>query len=289
MVFHSALFSYPQNIIGGRYYIKSIKSKIQISMLLVVLVSSILIGVITALLNANGIDEMMTKTLGPATQMAADAVEWRMNNYWTALQEAASSDIFQKSDPTAPELVPVRDDITQRNGFLYTGKMDASGFSSTGYNYADEYYFQQCKETMQPYISNIMNDGEQMIFLLEVPIVKDGQFDGIVYGGINADFLSDIVVNLSLGNEDGMVVNKVTESLNRTHAIAENVTTKVSAMVEAVEEQTAAISQVTDGIGQISVVVQNTSETSEKNAATSQELSEQSLLMNNLVRKFQLN
>ncbi len=71
MVFHSALFSYPQNIIGGRYYIKSIKSKIQISMLLVVLVSSILIGVITALLNANGIDEMMTKTLGPATQMAA--------------------------------------------------------------------------------------------------------------------------------------------------------------------------------------------------------------------------
>lgn len=163
MVFHSALFSYPQNIIGGRYYIKSIKSKIQISMLLVVLVSSILIGVITALLNANGIDEMMTKTLGPATQMAADAVEWRMNNYWTALQEAASSDIFQKSDPTAPELVPVRDDIAQRNGFLYTGKMDASGFSSTGYNYADEYYFQQCKETMQPYISNIMNDGEQMI------------------------------------------------------------------------------------------------------------------------------
>lgn len=258
-------------------------------MLLVVLVSSILIGVITALLNANGIDEMMTKTLGPATQMAADAVEWRMNNYWIALQEAASSDIFQKSDPTAPELVPVRDDIAQRNGFLYTGKMDASGFSSTGYNYADEYYFQQCKETMQPYISNIMNDGEQMIFLLEVPIVKDGQFDGIVYGGINADFLSDIVVNLSLGNEGGMVVNKVTESLNRTHAIAENVTTKVSAMVEAVEEQTAAISQVTDGIGQISVVVQNTSETSEKSAATSQELSEQSLLMNNLVRKFQLN
>ncbi len=63
---------------------KSIKSKIQFSMLSVVLVGSILIGVITAILNARGIDETMTKTLGPATQMAADAVEWRMNNYWTA-------------------------------------------------------------------------------------------------------------------------------------------------------------------------------------------------------------
>ena len=142
-------------------------------MLLVVLVSSVLIGVVTALLNASGIDDVMTKTLGPATQMAADAVEWKMGNYWTALQEAAASDIFRNSDPMAQELVAVREDIAQRNGFLYTGKIDASGFSSTGYSYAEEDYFQQCKATMQPYISDIMNDGSQMIFLLEVPIITD--------------------------------------------------------------------------------------------------------------------
>ena len=140
-------------------------------MLSVVLVGFVLIGVITALLNASGIDDTMTKTLGPATQMAADAVEWRMNNYWTALQEAAASDIFRESEPTAPELVPVRDEIASRNGFLYTGKIDADGFSSTGYNYAGEDYFQQCKATGEPYISDIMNDGQQLIFLLEVPIM----------------------------------------------------------------------------------------------------------------------
>ena len=53
---------------------RSIKAKIQISMLLVVLVGSTLIGVITAFLNANGIDTLMEKTVGPSTQMAADAV-----------------------------------------------------------------------------------------------------------------------------------------------------------------------------------------------------------------------
>ncbi len=179
---------------------KSIKSKIQVSMLSVVLIGSVLIGVITALLNASGIDDVMTKTLGPATQMAADAVEWKMGNYWTALQEAASSDIFRESDPTDPKLVSVREEIAQRNGFLYTGKMDATGFSSTGYNYAEEEYFKQCKSTMKPYISDIMNDGQQMIFLLEVPIINNGRFDGVVYGGISADFLSDIVVNLAMGS-----------------------------------------------------------------------------------------
>ena len=180
---------------------KSIKSKIQISMLSVVLLGQVLIGVITALLNAGGIDDVMTKTLGPATQMAADAVEWKMGNYWTALQEAAASDIFRESDPTAPELVPLRDDIAQRNGFLYTGKMDSNGFASTGYSYAGEDYFQQCKATMKPYISDIMSDGQQMIFLLEVPIITNGRFDGVVYGGISADFLSDIVVNLAVGSD----------------------------------------------------------------------------------------
>ena len=88
--------------------------------------------------------------------------------------------------------------------------------------------------------------------------------------------------------EGDQVVSKVTESLDKTNSIAENVTTKMNAVVEAVESQTTAISQVTEGIDQISAVVQNTSATSEKSAATSQELSDQSLLMNNLVRKFRL-
>ena len=85
---------------------KSIKSKIQVSMLSVVLAGAVLIGIITAILNAAGIDDVMTKTLGPATEMAADAVEWRMDNYWSVLQEAAASEIFQECAPTDPRLIP---------------------------------------------------------------------------------------------------------------------------------------------------------------------------------------
>ena len=88
--------------------------------------------------------------------------------------------------------------------------------------------------------------------------------------------------------EGGEVVNKVTESLARASAIAENVTVKMNTVVEAVENQTAAIAQVTVGIDQISSVVENTSATSEESAATSQELSEQSQLMNDLVGRFRL-
>ena len=57
--------------------------------------------------------------------------------------------------------------------------------------------------------------------------------------------------------EGGQVVAKVTESLDKTNSISENVTIKVNAVVGAVESQTAAISQVTDGIDQISAWCKN--------------------------------
>ena len=89
--------------------------------------------------------------------------------------------------------------------------------------------------------------------------------------------------------EGGQVVIQVTESLDKANSIATNVTTKMNAAVTAVENQTASIFQITEGIDQIFSVVQSTSATSEKSAATSQELSNQSLLMNESVRKFRLN
>ena len=88
--------------------------------------------------------------------------------------------------------------------------------------------------------------------------------------------------------EGGQVVRQVTDSLDKTSAIAGNVTIKVNSVVESVEGQTTAISQVTEGINQISAVVQITSAATEKSAATAQELSDQSRLMNELARRFRL-
>ena len=89
-------------------------------------------------------------------------------------------------------------------------------------------------------------------------------------------------------NEGSDVVNKVTQSLERTSESAGGVTEKMSIVVEAVESQTAAISQVTEGIDQISAVVQTNSATSEECAAASEELSSQASLFKRLVSSFRL-
>lgn len=179
---------------------KSIKSKILTCMLSVVLIGSILIGVVSALMNAAGIDALMKKTIGPATEMAASAVRWKMENYWAPLREAAETDIFRFSESTSSQLIDHANGIAGRNGFIYVGKMDIYGTASTGDNYGDMDYFTTCRDTKEPYITDIMNDGSQMVFILEVPILIDGNFSGIVYGAVNADFLTDIVTNLRMGD-----------------------------------------------------------------------------------------
>ena len=89
-------------------------------------------------------------------------------------------------------------------------------------------------------------------------------------------------------NEGSGVVNAVTQSLERTSVSAGGVTSQMSIVVEAVDKQTTAISQVTEGIDQIASVVQTNSATSEQSAAASQELSSQASLLKSLVAAFRL-
>ena len=88
--------------------------------------------------------------------------------------------------------------------------------------------------------------------------------------------------------EGSNIVNKVTEALDQTSQSAGHVTNQMSIVVDAVENQMSALSQVTDGIDQISSVVQTNSATSEQCAAASEELSSQASLLKNLMRSFKL-
>ncbi len=88
--------------------------------------------------------------------------------------------------------------------------------------------------------------------------------------------------------EGSDVVEKVTTSLERASEFNSSVATMMTTVVEAVENQTASIVQVTDGIDQISSVVQTNSATSQESAAASEQLSSQANLLKHLLSSFRL-
>ena len=84
------------------------------------------------------------------------------------------------------------------------------------------------------------------------------------------------------------VVERVTESLQKTIHLTTAAVAQMNSVTEAVETQTNAITQVTVGIDQISAVVQTNSATSQECAAASEELSSQAAIMHQLMSEFKV-
>ena len=97
----------------------------------------------------------------------------------------------------------------------------------------------------------------------------------------------DLIENsITAVHEGADVVDKVTESLEKTTVLTSGVVKLMDQVTEAVESQTTAIAQITEGIDQISAVVQTNSATSEECAAASEELSSQANIMYQLMAEF---
>ncbi|MCI8647209.1 MAG: HAMP domain-containing protein [Firmicutes bacterium] len=84
------------------------------------------------------------------------------------------------------------------------------------------------------------------------------------------------------------IVSQVSKTLETTLELVMKSNKAITAIAEAVEHEADSIVQVTNGIGQISAVVQTNSASSEESAAVSTELFEQVRLLQSQTRKFNL-
>lgn len=100
---------------------------------------------------------------------------------------------------------------------------------------------------------------------------------------------SDLIEGTVKAVEKGTkIANETAQSLMLVVETARNVSTIVDKIADAASDQAASIAQVTQGIDQISGVVQTNSATAEESAAASEELSGQSEILKNLVGQFRL-
>ncbi|MCI8514402.1 MAG: HAMP domain-containing protein [Lachnospiraceae bacterium] len=89
-------------------------------------------------------------------------------------------------------------------------------------------------------------------------------------------------------NRGSKIVGDVSETLQKTLELVTRSNNDIRAIAEAVQGEATTISQVTEGIGQISSVVQTNSASSEESAAVSRELFDQVRLLQEQTRRFQL-
>ncbi|MEG2232116.1 MAG: methyl-accepting chemotaxis protein [Lachnospiraceae bacterium] len=176
---------------------KSLKVKLLATMLLVLCVSLVLIGTIASVINYNSTVSSLDQTMTEAVQIAGNQVTAELNGYKEVVKEIALT--VSMLDGVIPE--GQAKVVSAAHGFTSLDISDANGMTPGGSNIADRDYFQQCKSSGQPAVSDplIRKDNGTMNIMIAAPIMKNGQFDGVVCAGVDATFLCEIVKGISVG------------------------------------------------------------------------------------------
>jgi methyl-accepting chemotaxis protein len=100
-------------------------------------------------------------------------------------------------------------------------------------------------------------------------------------GKLIEDSIEKSSFGLTVAEETAESLKEIVEGINRSAEI-------VTAIAQASEEQTNAVSQVNIGIDQVSQVIQQNSATAQESAAASEEMSGQATMLHSLVGRFRL-
>ena len=192
---------------------KSIKSKMLTVSLPLLAVALIVIGGFACLLNYSSTMKSLEDTMVEAVSLAADRVDAELTGYRQLAKELAGKNVFIQElypDPTTgkshelvkSEIISDFRIVEKRHGFSVVARTDANGLSlETGLDVTDRDYFNVPKETGETYVSDLVirkDTGEMNIFI-SAPIIKNGVFDGILFFGVDATFLCNVVSEINIG------------------------------------------------------------------------------------------
>lgn len=189
---------------------ETIKGKMLFTSIMIITVSMVVVGVVAVVLNIYSTMSSLKQTMQEAVEIAADSVAKELTGYRNLVLEIANKQIFVEGTKSIEEMRRECEAIQKRYGCQEVGITDAAGvriLTDQG-NVSSRDYFKTPQQTGKPYISDPVlreDDGTMSIFIT-APIMKDGAFTGIVYLGVDASFLCDIVSEIQVGESGNAAI-----------------------------------------------------------------------------------
>lgn len=183
----------------------SIRTKIVLLAVVPMLLIAVILLSYAFIGGINNVTSALENSISETADISAQAVSNKLSMYETAVNEAASNEIFQSDSLDSDEAVTYLEEVRERNGFLRIGYTDENGVNQLGSDFSERQYFKDCRETMAPVTSDpyVSKDGNGALSVLFcAPIIREGKFCGIVYGAGDAKLFTDIISDVLVG-EDG--------------------------------------------------------------------------------------
>ena len=207
---------------------KSIKSKILVSMILTVAISLILVGGAGCILNYTGTQSILKDSMEETAIVAAERVSYQLQVYKNIASETGALPDLSSPDTTLAEKEQLLQQRTDSYGMRRYNLLDAQGNSLfDGDNYSDRSYFQQAMQgeavVSEPLISSVTGE---VTIIVAAPVWQNGTIGGTVTGVVyfvpEETFLNDIVSSLEI-SEGGSAYMLDSQGTTIAHKELENV------------------------------------------------------------------
>lgn len=181
---------------------KTIRSKLIKNSIGITASFLVLLGGISSFMNYKSTITSLEQTMTEAVEIAASSLTHDLETYKVLANELSYNPIFNNETATKEEIKLECISIAERSGFTDMDITDENGQSLTSeYNIKDTEYFRKVKETGDVYISDPLfrDDNNIMVIIIAAPIMRNNNFRGVVYMSLDANFLCDLVSQISIG------------------------------------------------------------------------------------------
>lgn len=183
---------------------KSIRTKILAGMISAILISMVLLGVVSSLLQISNSNEVLRSTMEETVSIAADRVEQELQVYKTVARSAGCISTLSDNTVSVAEKERIISQWAESYGLARGNLLDTNGISPiTGVDCSDRDYFLAAMEgeasVSTPVISNQTNE---LTIIVAAPVWEDGEEGttvvGVVYFTPDIEFLNDTMRSISV-------------------------------------------------------------------------------------------
>lgn len=207
---------------------KSVKSKILISIILIVFLSLAFVGGSSVYMNYSSTVDTLEQSMKETAKIASERVSKELQSYINVSKDVGCMSQLSDSALSVSEKESLISDRAETFGFQRGNLLDTNGVSYfDGNDYSDRDYFQNSLAgktfVSEPVISKVTNE---LTVIISAPVWKDGKEGGTVYGVVYfvppETFLNDIVTTMNVSeNGSAYILNK--EGTTIAHKNIENV------------------------------------------------------------------
>lgn len=187
---------------------KTIRTKIMVSILLPVIIVAAVVGGLTAYMNYSSTFDTLKLTLSQAVAIGAGQVDTGLDAYRSLALEFSENYILRSTysrEDKQEELTR----LSKTHGLKSVELLSIQGTSLIdGSDLSQSDSFIVPKTTGDTYVSDPVIKGNDIIIYVSAPITIEGEFSGVVVLVTDGTFLSDIVSNIKVGSGNAAILNQ---------------------------------------------------------------------------------